>query len=399
MHGRGGGGGGRHAHLDQPMCPKTCCKPRGLSTLLCVLLGAGDVVASMAAWMAVLRSDPSPPAGVAAPATLAYRDLQAWSWRCSIIDVALLGIVRGLFVLGALAYTACCAPSSSSSITVAGSRGGAAAASPRLPTSAWVALLVLLGVAGLSVAKTVAFVDTHSPPHATNHSICGTSTEADSWVAPGQQTGFVIASAVLGLTQLAAFLMQSLLRTRFQAAQATVMGASTQAAGWKFGGAADDERTPLLRHMHAKAQGGGGGGGKGGRGGDKPPTLWRLLGLIRQERPLIAVGMCMLVLSSCANLAVPAVAGSIVGAISSAQSRDGPAAAINSTGNRTGSSEAIEEINTTVTHFLVVVVLGSLSTACRNFIFSLCGCRLRDPSFGSPAGQNPELAEFSPFAR
>ena len=48
-------------------------------------------------------------------------------------------------------------------------------------------------------------------------------------------------------------------------------------------------------------------------------ALRRLLGMMAPEKRLISLGMLMLLISSLANLAVPAVAGSIVGAISRAQ--------------------------------------------------------------------------------
>jgi hypothetical protein len=250
-----------------------------------------------------------------APQQLALDDLKAWTLRCGLVDLALLGVVRGGLLFSVAAFGCCCwSPSLPD--------GGIRSTLPQVHVPLYTKLVAwfLTAILGFSIAKAAA-------SHSGN---CSGAADATSpWVHDRQRTDLVVGSAAAGLLQLLVLAAHVALRRR-----ALALDAAKQVS-------LQIERQPLLQSNDPNSSRQRPSNGQG--------PLRRLIGMMEPEKSAISLGMVALVISSLANLAVPAVAGSIVGAISEAQQGSG-----NSTHQEAAkrNEASIKAINHTVLQFV-----------------------------------------------
>ena len=327
--GRGGGPRGMMGDVDKHgMVPKLS---RGACVrLLCCLVAAADAVGHGFAWVMISR-------GLSADTLhLAEKEALHYTFRCDTVDVAAAGIVRGLFVLVIMCYLSCCVeeklvaddPSGHDVRWVIGDdykRAGQEAPkrkkfTPRMSLVRLVVTVLLLALSALSVAKALV-----------TGKGCGAIDRFTPWLRHEQREELVWGSGTVALLELLLFTMQNVIARRDMAEAAR----EAERRG---------ETEPLLAPGMVRP------------GENSGASLTRLLGLAKSEICLISVGMGMLLLSTMANLVLPQVAGDIVDAISA--------------------KKGDHHMNIVIRNFLFVVVAGGVTTAIRNYFFTLVGQRL-----------------------
>ena len=327
---RGGRGGGGHGH-GLPDVDKHGLMPK-LGRVACfqallILVACADTIGHAMSWIGISRGlDP-------ATLTLAEKEAEHYSFGCDTADVAAFGILRGLVMLIVVIHLTCCAterlvPAEDQHVKwVLGEdykKGEKLKAKAKkfVPEPSAVRPLVtclLLALAAASAAKAIAV---------TNEGC--TDDPTTPWLSNKRREELVWSSLVVGVLELLFFTAQNM------ASRAELLAAAKEAER-------RGETAALLPGMVRPGENSG-------------ASLTRLLGLAKSEVCLITVGMVMLLVSTMTNLVLPQVAGDIVDAISTKQGD--------------------HHMNIVIRNFLFIVVAGSVTTAVRNYIFTLVGQRL-----------------------
>ena len=135
---------------DLPMCPKI--SRGGCAGLLLIILGVSDVIANIILWSAISNGSHDD------AVDLARDDIKGWSPRCSVVDVAILGLLRGSGVFLAITCGCYC----SYSHRDAAAAGSVSLRTPRVsvPLAAKIVALGLGLAFGAAIAKFAASLTT-----------------------------------------------------------------------------------------------------------------------------------------------------------------------------------------------------------------------------------------------